>query len=208
MSIPTEKKLLVLASGLLLLLASCQDSASPAQPQVKSASTTAAVKDSGSATVPPVPVAEAALATLRTPHYELKIFEAISFVPNKAGTEEIRLKPGFRYLVLEVAVQNRAKDKALDMGQVLLSAKLQDKKGKVYPLNAMAMAAFTLDNPDPQHQAQYNAIWGKLQPGEIHRTKAIGFEVPDDQRSFTLSLNADDNSSPQTKRQEVKFVVE
>jgi len=214
MPIHTEQKQLVLAVGFLLFLSACRENASKLspEPKVKAATTIVSpVKDSATTNPAQTAIAsveEAAFASLRTPHYELKIFKAIPFVPKQTETDEMRLKPGFQYLVLDLSVQNIGREKSLDMGQVLLSASLRDKRGRSYPLNAMAMAAFTLDNPDPQHQAQYNAIWGKLQPGEVYRAKAIGFEVPVDQKTFTLSLHIDDNSMPQNKRQEVKFSLE
>ncbi|HET7896835.1 MAG TPA: DUF4352 domain-containing protein, partial [Flavisolibacter sp.] len=148
------------------------------------------------------------VASIRTPQYELKLYKAIAFVPKQENAEGSRLKPDHRYLVLDISVQNTAKTKEVDMGQVLLSAKLQDKKGRTYPLNAMAVASFTLENPDPEHQAQYNALWGKLKPGETYRTKAVGFDVPTTAKEFSLSMNADDNSQPDSKRQQLKFTLE
>ena len=214
MPIPNELNRIALACFFLLYLTACGENTSNVTllPKVKSATTIVSpVKDSataGLAQTTTSPAVEAPLALLRTPQYELKVFKAIPFVPKRTETDEMRLKPGYHYLVLDLSVQNIAKEKSLDMGQILLSALLRDKKGRNFPRNAMAMAAFTLDNPDPEHQAQYNAIWGKLKPGEVYRTKAIGFEVPDDQKFFTLSLQIDDNSMPQNKRQEVKFSLE
>lgn len=187
------------------------------EPKIKAATTVAqaadtlAIKDTTAAkpdTTEMNLTAEAALASINTAHYEFTLYKALAYVPKHDGVGQMKLKPGNRYLVLDVAVKNKSKSKELDMGQVLLSAKLRDKKGTVYPLNAMAVAAYTLDNPDPQHQAQYNALWGKLQPGETYRTFAVGFEVPESATNFVFSMDDDDNNLGESKRVEAGFKID
>lgn len=210
----TEKNLSTIALFLVLFFASCGESQKPepaTETRVKAALTVVPATDTALQrpdTTQAKPESEAILATISTPDYELKIFKALPFIPKNDGASLMKLKQGNRYVVLDLSVHNKGNAKELDMAQVLLSAKLRDKKGRTYPLNAMAVAAFTLDNPDPQHQAQYNALWGKLKPGDVYRTTALGFEVPEEAKEFVLSMNADDNSLQESKRQEAKFRVE
>jgi hypothetical protein len=75
-------------------------------------------------------------------------------------------------------------------------------------MNAMAIAAYTLQNPDPHHQAQYNAMWGKIKPGEFYRTTAYGLEVPENAKSFVLSMKEDGDIFKESKRYEARFTVE
>ena len=149
-----------------------------------------------------------AIATIKTPAYEAKIHQAIAFLPKDDGVGLMKVKPGNRFIVLDMSVRNTAKEEEIDMGQILLSSKVTDDKGREYRFNAMAIAAYTLSNPDPAHQAQYNAMWGKMKPGDFYRTTVFGLEAPASTKNFVISMKEDGDVFKDTKRYEAKFSVE
>jgi hypothetical protein len=198
---------------LLLLLTACSENkqANPAvETQVKSATSEPIkeVKQKSEAETPAVPEDGPAMATIAAPEYEAKLYRAVAFLPGHDGAGMIKVKPGNRFIVLDMSVRNTSKSKEVDMGQILLSATVADEKGKEYRFNAMAVAAYTLDNPDPRHQAQYNALWGKLKPGDFYRTTVFGLEVPANAKNFVLSMKENGDIFKETKRYNPKFTVE
>ena len=199
---------------LLSFLTACNSdkNAAPVEvTQVKSATTTVAT-DTTAATKTaeaPAPDDGTAIATITAPAFVSKIHHAIAFVPkNDGGVGMMKLKPGYRYVVLDMSVRNTSKSKEVDMGQILLTAKISDDKGKEYRHNAMAIAAYTLDNPDPHHQAQYNALWGKLKPGDFFRTVVFGIEAPESAKNFVISMKEDGDTFKEGKRFDAKFSID
>ena len=200
------------AISFLLLLTACSENKQQAvsdNVQVKAVSTTVAEKaepapDSTAAK----PEESPAIATIIAPEYEATIHRAIAFFPKDDGLGLMKIKQDHRYVVLDMSVKHTAKNKEVDMGQILLSAKVRDEKGREYSMNAMAVAAYTLENPNPHHQAQYNQLWGKLKPGDSLRTTVYGIEVPVQAKNFVLSLKEDGDVFKESKRHEVKFSVD
>jgi hypothetical protein len=195
---------------LIFFLTACNENKTtvPAtETRVKSASTTAAkeAKPVSEKAETSQPVDDAAVATITAPAYVAKIHKAIAFVPKNDGIGLMKVKPGHHFVVLDMSVRNTSAKKEVDMGQILLNTKVSDEKGKEYRFSAMAVAAYTLDNPDPQHQAQYNAMWGKLKPGDFYRTVVFGLEVPEGHKNFVLSMGENDDALKDGKRYEVKF---
>lgn len=195
------------------LLTACGENKKAAptmETQVKSATTTTPKETTKSEekTETTKPEDGPAIATLTSPEYVAKVHRAIAFVPKNDGMGMMKVKPGHHYVVLDMSVRNTSKNKDVDMGQVLLSTKVTDEKGKEYRFNAMAIAAYTLDNPDPQHQAQYNAMWSKIKPGEFYRTVVFGLDVPDGAKNFVISMKEDGDILKEGKRYEAKFSTE
>ncbi len=193
---------------LLLLALACQQPSSSTPDvalQVKSASTAPPANTVATAATL-ADTTTAAVARLTTPQYELELHRAIAFLPSVEGIEMLQAKKAHRFVVLDVSVKNVAAAD-VDMGQVLLSTFFRDEKGRTYSHQSKAVAAYTLDNPNPLHQAHYNALWGKLKPGEQYRTTAIGLEIPETVKKLTLSMRDDGDPTREAKRYEAAFAI-
>lgn len=194
----------------VLLFTACHESgrqAPTADTRVKAAASPAPTQP-GTEVVRDKATEAAPFATITTPAYVARIYQAIAFVPKNDGMGLMKIKPGHRYVVLDMSVQNTTKEKQVDMGQILLATRVRDEKGREYRMNAMAIAAYTLSNPNPQHQAQYNALWGKLKPGDLYRTTVFGMEVPEGVKKFVISMREDGDVLKDSKRHEAPFSVE
>ncbi len=196
----------------LLIFISCSDTknaeSTTIATQVKSATTASPQPAAKQETTATPPEDGAAIATINAPDYVVVVHKAIAFIPKDDGAGLMKIKQGHRYVVLDLSVRNTSKNKEVDMGQILLSSKVRDEKGKAYNLNAMAIAAYTLNNPDPHQQAQYNQMWSKIKPGDFYRTIAYGLEVPESAKNFVISLKEDGDIFKDTKRHEATFSVE
>lgn len=146
--------------------------------------------------------------TVVAPDYKVTIYGAFSFTPEHNNTGLISVDSGHRFVVLDIAVENTSKSKTVDMGQILLSAKVNDNEGNLYPRSALALEAFELDYPEQSHKAEYSAMKGKIKPGRYYRTSAYGFEAPEKTKNFVLSLPENGNALLHSKLQEVWFSVE
>lgn len=147
-----------------------------------------------------------AIATITAPHYVAKVHQAIAFVP---GSEShlIKVKPGHQFVVLDMSVRNTS-DKPIDMGQILIMLQLKDDKGNKLPLTPAAIAAYMLGHPDPSHKQEYNALWGKMNPGDFHRTIVYGTEVPEGTKNFVISMKEDAGFDSNIKSNEAKFSIQ
>ena len=197
----------------LLLLNACGNNAKPPavlETKVKSA-TAPLSKDTvtkSKTTTPQTPEEAPVIATITAPAYEAKVHKGIAFVPENDGAGLMQPKPGHRFVVLDMSVKITSKSKEVDMGQILLSTKVTDEKGKEYRMSPMAIAAYTRNNPDPEHYAQYNAMWSKLKPGDYYRTTVFGMEVPAGIKTFLISMKEDGDVLKDSKRHEAKFTIE
>lgn len=198
----------------LLLLTACGANETTTPPTVETkvkAATTAPAKDTvakSETTSTTVPEDGPAIATITAPAYVAKVHRSIAFVPTNDGMGMMKVKKGHHFVVLDMSVRNTSKKQEVDMGQILLSTKVTDEKGNEYRLSPMAIAAYTLNNPDPQHQAQYNAMWSKLKPGDFYRTTVFGMEVPDGTKKFVLSMKEDGDVFKDGKRYTARFTAE
>lgn len=197
----------------LFLLSACggNEKTPPAIETKVKAATTAPAKDTvakSEATGSAIPEDGPAIATITAPAYVAKVHRSIAFVPKNDGMGMMKVKKGHHFVVLDMSVRNTSKKQEVDMGQILLSTKVTDEKGNEYRLNPMAIAAYTLDNPNPQHQVQYNAMWSKLKPGDFYRTTVFGMEVPDGTKNFVLNMKEDGDVFKESKRHTAKFSAE
>lgn len=147
-------------------------------------------------------------ATLTAPDYEVTIYGAFAFAPEHNGAGLISADSGHRFVVLDIAVENTSKNKSVDMGQILLSAKVSDDEGNLYPRSALALEAFELEYPESSHKSEYSAMKGKIKPGRYYRTSAYGFEAPEGKKNFVLTLPENSNALVKSKVQEAWFSVE
>jgi hypothetical protein len=196
----------------LLLLTACGDNKKTApivETKVKSATTSVKETVAKTETTKPLQPEEApAIAIISAPSYVVKVHRGIAFLPENDNIGIMKPKPGYQFVVLDMSVRNISKSKEVDMGQILLSTKITSEKGKEYRLSPMAIAAYTLNNPDPQHQAQYNAAWSKLNPGDFFRTTVLGMEVPIATKTFVISMKEDGDVLKDSRRHEAKFTIE
>ena len=139
-----------------------------------------------------------ALATISTPAYEAKLYWAIPFIPRGSGEGLIEADSGSQFILLDVSIQNTTTDKVIDMGEVLLTAKVRDEEGREYTSDPLIIAAFNLEYPFPGHREQYRSMKGALMPGAVHRTVVFGFEAPASFRNFVLVLEEGDSSQSNT----------
>jgi hypothetical protein len=169
----------------LLLLASCSSQPEVAIPAKK----VLAIK---AKTASP-PVEESAVpGTISFPEYELKIYGALAFVPENNEASLISTDSGKQYVVLDIAVENLTSYLSIDIGQILLSAKVTDEKGNLYPRNPLAIQAYQLAFPDQTQKAEYKAMKGKIRPGKYYRATAYGFEAPANVTNFVLTVDEGD----------------
>ncbi|HEU4901644.1 MAG TPA: hypothetical protein VFT06_02605 [Flavisolibacter sp.] len=197
----------------ILLLTACggNEKTPPAvETKVKAATTAPAKEPVAKSEVPGTKLPEdgPSIATITAPAYVAKVHRSMAFIPENDGMGMMKVKKGHHFVVLDMSVRNTSKKQEVDMGQILLSTKVTDEKGNEYRLNPMAIAAYTLNNPDPQHQAQYNAMWSKLKPGDFYRTTVFGMEVPDGTKNFVLAMKEDGDIFKDSKRYTAKFSAE
>lgn len=152
------------------------------------------------------PVQESAVpGTISFPEYELKIYGAFSFEPENNEASLISVDSGKHYVVLDMAVENLTSYLSIDMGQILLSAKVTDEKGNLYPRSPLAIQAYQLAFPDQTQKADYKALKGKIRPGKYYRTTAYGFEAPVSVRNFLLTVDEGDEYH---KLQSTRFSID
>ena len=187
-----------------LLFAACggEKRAEPLQEtQIKSADSKEANKV---AEAIPKPEDGPAIAILSSPKYVAKIHKAIAFTPKNDGAGMMKVKQGHRFVVLDMSIKHTGSE-LIEMGQILLSVDVKDEKGARYPLNAMAIAAYSYNFPNPGHQAQYEAMWGTMKPGDFFRTTVYGFEAPNGKSHFTISMKEEAIFNSDAKKVEAKF---
>ena len=147
-----------------------------------------------------------AIATIETDLYVAKIHRAIPVVIKQdASTALYKVRDGYQYIVLDMSVKNKS-GKELDMGQIMLGAKVTDESGKDVG-NLMAIAAYAYANPGGDHQTQYEAMWGKMQPGDFNRTYVLGMEAPKTAKTFKLSMKTTPDFFDDKSRKEVTFTL-
>ena len=126
------------------------------------------------------------LATIQTADYEVNLHWAIPFTPRSHGEGLVQADSGSHFVLLDLSVKNTSAERAVDVGELLLSAKIRDNNGGEYASDPLVIAAFNLEYPYPNHQAQYQSLKGILQPGESGRTIVLGFEAPAGVKQFSL----------------------
>lgn len=187
----------------VILLTSCnnnpaKEAAPPKKPVVKKPAATHQAKEDEAT----------ALATITAPDYEIKIYGAFAFSPE--GSEQNLLKPdsGNQFVVLDMSVLNTSDNKTVDIGKILVSAKVTDEKGTIYPRSALAVEAFELEYPEEEHKAEYRAMKGRLRPGQYYRTTAYGIEAPDTVKNFVIELAEGPAAPKNNKLLQAKFTIE
>lgn len=152
------------------------------------------------------PVEESAVpGTIHFPEYELKIYGAFAFLPESNSTSLISTDSGKQYVVLDIAVENLSSYQTLDIGQILLSAKVTDDAGNLYPRSPLAIQAFQREYPDQTTQAEYKALKGKIRPEKYYRATVYGFEAPASVKNFQLTV---DNGDEYHKLQSTRFSLD
>jgi hypothetical protein len=149
-----------------------------------------------------------ALATIEAPDYEVKIYGAFSFVPDGDSAGLITPDADHKFVVFDVAVQNTSENRVVDMGQILLRARITDGAGQIYPNSPLAVRAFELAYPEPEHQLQYRSMRGKIRPGQYYRTTAFGIEAPLAAKDFAITLEEEGSLAGEAKMREAKFTID
>ncbi|HEY8607696.1 MAG TPA: hypothetical protein VIM12_11345 [Noviherbaspirillum sp.] len=153
------------------------------------------------AAAPSVP----AVGMIETENYVMTLHRAIPFTPKTDALGLIKAKDGHRYVVLDISVQNKSRE-VLEMGTIMLFSKVTDKNGKSYGGNLGALTAWALDNPDPKHQDEYDAVWSmEFPPGETHRAVVLGLELPLDVTELVFSAPVKANMNSETRQ--IRFPV-
>lgn len=146
--------------------------------------------------------------TLTFPDYELTIYGAFAFEPENNGSSLVGTEKGKQYIVLDLGVQNTSEYESVDMGKILLSAKVTDEKGNIYPANPLAVAAYQMAFPDQSQKAEYKAMKGKIKPGRYYRSTAYGFEAPVNVKSFVIALKDNGDFREEASAQRARFTVD
>lgn len=134
------------------------------------------------------PKDEAAIATVETDDYILKIHKAIPFVPDDAKTAgAFKPKEGNQYIALDISVKSKS-SQSIEMGSIMLSTEITDEKGTKLGGTVPVLTAYSLTYPDANFQNEYDAIWNDFASNEFHRTTALGFEAPKDAKTFTVKV--------------------
>lgn len=188
------KLLPVLFAG-LVAVAGCDKA--PEQPASDAGATATPEK---SAAAPQKAGDEAAIAVIETDSYVMKVHRAIPFMPGQDPLGMLKVKEGHRYVVLDMSVKNKSNE-PLEMGSIMLVTKISDESGKSYGGNIGALTAYLLQNPDPRHDDEYEAVWSmEFKPGEYHRAIALGVEVPADIKTFVLTAPVKPHDVSNTKQ--------
>lgn len=192
-----NKKLIPLVLSGLLALAGCgKEDAPQAQVPAGGASAQATTAKTAPDTV---------LAVIETDTYEMKVHRAIPFRPKADPLGMYKLPEGDRYVVLDLSVRNKGSE-PLEMGSILLVAKVTDETGTALKGNLMALSAYTLENPDPNHDAEYGEVWSmEFKPGAVHRAVALGVQAPAAARTLTFAVPARAGDSKDFRQ--VKFDI-
>lgn len=174
-------------SGLFM---SCQDNhASEAKPGKKETAKKEEIKETkGKA---PVKEDGAAIASIETKDYVMKLHRAFTYTPKDGGImANWAPKKGNKFIYLDVSLRNKSAVK-IDGGFIFIALKVTDKNGVEYKKPAAALAGYCSDNPQEQNQGEYDALWEKFEPNEFHREVVYAVEVPENTNEFILSLPED-----------------
>lgn len=189
-----NKKLLSLALSSLLIMTGCDKE----EPSAGSASANVEAPATGTAN-------DTALAVIETDAYEMKVHRAIPFRPKADPLGMFKLPDGYQYIVLDLSVRNKS-DEPLEMGSILLVSKVTDEVGKAMEGNMAALTAYTVENPDPRQDAEYEEVWSmEFKPGAVHRAIALGIQAPSTNRTLTLTVPARAGDSKDFRQ--VKFQI-
>lgn len=176
-----KKALLTACLASLLAMAGCGKNEAP---QVGT--------DAPASASAPTPQAagDAVLAVIEADAYVLKIHRAIPFLPKTDPLGMHKLPEGYRYVVLDLEIQNKSPE-PLEMGSILLAAKVTDETGKALDGHMPALLAYNVEHPDPRQDAAYEEVWSmEFKPGEVHRAIALGARAPVSAKSLTLVVPA------------------
>jgi len=128
-----------------------------------------------------------AIAVIETDTYVMKVHRAIPFMPRNEPAGMLKVKEGHRYVVFDISVRNKS-SQPLEMGSIMLVTKIADETGKSYGGHLGALTSYLVDNPDPNHDAEYEGVWSmELPPGAFHRALSLGVEAPVNVNAFVIS---------------------
>lgn len=196
-----NKKLFSLALLSLLIMAGCDKGETPqakAEPSTGSASANVQAPAARTAN-------DTALAVIETDAYEMKVHRAIPFRPKADPLGMFKLPDGYQYIVLDLSVRNKSNE-PLEMGSILLVAKVTDEAGKALEGNMAALTAYTVENPDPRQDTEYDEVWSvEFKPGAVHRAIALGMQAPSSTRTLIFAVPAKAGGSKDFRQ--VKFQI-
>lgn len=185
-----NKKLLPLALSSLLIMAGCDEAPLQAKTETSTGSASANFQ---------------ALAVIETDDYEMKVHRAIPFLPKSDPLGMLKLPDGYQYIVLDLSVRNKSNE-PLEMGSILLVSKVTDEAGKALEGNMEALIAYTVENPDPRQDTEYDEMWSmEFKPGAVHRAIALGVQAPSTMRTLIFAVPAKAGGSKDFRQ--VKFQV-
>ena len=139
----------------------------------------------------PVKKDSAAIGTIRTADFEMKLHRVFVYTPQGSDVlAGFTPRPGHKFIYLDMSLKNTGVD-VVDGGQIFIALKITGDNGVECKKPAAALAAFTGENPGASNLDEYNALWEKFQHGEFHRDIIYAVEVPGAMTQFTLSIPAD-----------------
>lgn len=159
--------------------------------------TTSTSSETNAAAQPAAKTADdAAIATIETDTYVLKVHKAIPFMPDEAKTAGVfKPKEGNQYVALDISVKSKSKE-PLEMGTIMLATEITDEKGTKFGGLLEVLTPYTLMYPNPNHDAEYGAIWSEeYAPGDFHRAVALGFEASKDVKTFIIKVPTKANAN-------------
>lgn len=149
---------------------------------------------------------DAAIATLETSDFILKIHKAIPFSLKPKSYQPFKVDPATKLVALDVSVRNKLST-PINFSRILGSSVIKGKGDKNL-LAPWVVAAYEVDYAEPNHQKEYDALWSSsFEPNGFHRTILFGINPSKEEKEFTLTVpEKPDFNNPAKKS--VQFSVE
>jgi hypothetical protein len=149
---------------------------------------------------------DAAIATIETSDFILKVHKAIPFSLKPKSYQPFKVDPSTKLIVLDVSVRNKLST-PLNFSRILGMTVIKGKgdKGLLAP---WVVAAYEVDYAEPNHQKEYDALWSEhFEPNGFHRAILFGMNPSKEEKEFTLIVpEKPDFNNPSKKT--VQFSVE
>ena len=146
---------------------------------------------------------DAAIATIETSDFILKIHKAIPFSLKPKSYEPFKVDPSTKLIALDISVRNKLST-PLNFSRILGMTQIKGK-GVKNLVAVWVVAAYEVDYPEANHQKEYDALWSEhFEPNGFHRAILMGLNPKKEENEFTLIVpEKPDFNNPSKK--EIKF---
>jgi hypothetical protein len=149
---------------------------------------------------------DAAIATIETNDFVLKVHKAIPFTLKPKSYQPFKVDPSTKLIVLDVSVRNKLST-PINFSRILGMTVIKGTGDKNL-LAPWVVAAYEVDYAEQNHQKEYDALWSSsFEPNGFHRAILFGINPSKEGRQFTLTVpEKPDFNNPAKKS--VQFSVE